>query len=313
MTTSGPDWNDLRFFLAAAREGTLSGAARALGVRHTTISRRLAALEAALGVSLVVRRPQGVEVTPLGQRLLPLGEDLERAIEAMTALARSGTRRVRLALPTGFSPFFADRMAAFRKACPDISLELTSGSRPVDLRHGEADLAVRVGPVADETLVARKLCVSGWSLYASRVYLDRHPMPIDPHRLSGHDIIGFHENLAGVPGARWVDAYGKGATIVFRVAEMTEMLAAALGGAGLAAMPCMLAEPEPRMVRLTPDILGSHPVSLVYRREIGDEAPVRAVICFVTAVIKDHAAMISGEPRRLPEGGSRIRPVDLAK
>ena len=62
-------------------------------------------------------------------------------------------------------------------------------------------------------------------------------------------------------------------------------------------------------MRLTPDILGSHPVSLVYRREIGDEAPVRAVICFVTAVIKDHAAMISGEPL----GGSRIRPVDLAK
>ncbi|WP_192249036.1 LysR family transcriptional regulator [Mesorhizobium silamurunense] len=238
------------------------------------------------------RHDDAAEVTPLGQRLLPLCEDLERAIEAMTALARSGTRRVRLALPTGFSPFFAERMAAFRKACPGIGLDLTSGSRPVDLRHGEADLAVRIGIVVDETLVARKLCVSGWSLYASRVYLDR--LPVDPRRLSGHEIIGFHDSLAGVPGARWVEAYGKGATIVFRVAEMTEMLAAALGGAGLAAMPCMLAEPEPRMVRLTPDILGSHPVSLVYRREIGDEAPVRAVIRFVTAVVRDHAALIGG-------------------
>ena len=133
MTTSGPDWNDLRFFLAAAREGTLSGAARALGVRHTTISRRLAALEAALGVSLVVRRPQGVEVTPLGQRLLPLGEDLERAIEAMTALARSGTRRVRLALPTGFSPFFADRMAAFRPG----KAKNSDGSAPGCRRRGK--------------------------------------------------------------------------------------------------------------------------------------------------------------------------------
>ncbi|RRH93425.1 hypothetical protein EH240_29710 [Mesorhizobium tamadayense] len=282
-------------------------------MRHTTIGRRLAALEAALGVSLVVRHPQGVEVTPLGRRLLPLGEDLERAIEAMTALARSGTRRVRLALPTGFSPFFAERMAAFRKTCPDISLELTSGSRRVDLRHGEADLAVRIGTVADETLVARRLCVSGWSLYASRAYLDRHPMPIDPHQLSGHEIIGFHDSLAGVPGARWIEAYGKGATIVLRVAEMTEMLAAALGGAGLAVMPCMLAEPEPRMVRLTPDILGSHPVSLVYRREIGDEAPVRAVIRFVIAVVGDRAALIGGEPRRLAECGSRTTPVDLAK
>ncbi|TIQ34277.1 MAG: LysR family transcriptional regulator [Mesorhizobium sp.] len=313
MTIGEPDWNDLRYFLAAARAGTLSGAARALGVRHTTISRRLAALEAALGASLVLRGPQGLEVTPLGLRLLPLGEDLERAVEAMTALVRSGMRRVRLALPTGFSPFFAERMAAFRKACPDIGLELTSGSRPVDLQHGEADLAVRIGPVADETLVARRLCDSGWSLYASRAYLDRHPMPIDPRRLTGHEIIGFHENLVGVPGARWVEAYGNGATIVFRVAEMTEMLGAALGGAGLAVMPCMLAEPEPRMVRLTPEILGSHPVSLVYRRDIGDEAPVRAVIRFVTAVIKDHAAMIGGEPRRLPESGRGSGAVDLAK
>ncbi|AZO70781.1 MULTISPECIES: LysR family transcriptional regulator [unclassified Mesorhizobium] len=313
MTIGEPDWNDLRFFLAAARAGTLSGAARALGVRHTTIGRRLAALETALGASLVLRGPQGVEVTPLGRRLLPLGEDLERAIEAITALARPGTRRVRLALPTGFSPIFAERMAAFRKACPGIGLELTSGSRPVDLRHGEADLAVRIGTLTDETLVARKLCVSGWSLYASRAYLDRHPMPIDPRSLSGHEIIGFHENLAGVPGARWIEAHGEGATIVLRVAEMTEMLAAALGGAGLAVMPCMLAEPEPRMVRLTPDILGSHPVSLVCRREIGNEAPVRAVIRFVTAVIKDHAALIGGEPRRLAESGSRTAPIDLAK
>lgn len=311
MTTGEPDWNDLRYFLAAARAGTLSGAARALGVRHTTIGRRLAALEAALGVSLVVRHPQGIEVTPLGQKLLPLSEDLERVMQAMTDFARSGMQRVRLALPTGFSPFFAERMAAFRKACPDIGLELTSGSRPVDLRHGEADLAVRIGTVADETLIARKLCVSGWSLYASRAYLDRHPMPIDPRSLSGHEIVGFHENLAGVPGARWIEAYGKGATIVLRVAEMTEMLAAALGGAGLAVMPCMLAEPEPRMVRLTPDILGSHPVSLVYRREIGDEAPVRAVTRFVTAVVRDHAALIGGKPRRLVESGTAR--IGLAK
>ena len=297
MRAGEPDWNDLRYFLATARAGTLSGAARALGVRHTTISRRLAALEGALGASLVVRGPQGIEVTPLGKRLLPFGEDLERAIEAMTALVRSGTRRVRLALPTGLSPYFAERMAAFLKAYPDISLELTSGSRPVDLLHGEADLAVRMGVVADDTLIARKLCDAGWSLYASRSYLERHPAPIDPNRLAGHEIIGFHENLARVPGARWIEAHGAGATTVFRVAEMTEMLAAALSGAGLAAMPCMLAEAEPRMVRLVPDILGSHPVSLVYRREIGAEAPVRAVIRFVTAVIKDHAALISGEAR----------------
>jgi DNA-binding transcriptional LysR family regulator len=295
IKTGEPDWNDLRYFLAAARAGTLSGAARALGVRHTTISRRLTALEGTLGVSLVVRRPHGIEITPLGQKLLPLGDDVERAMQALTAFVRSGKNRVRLALPSGFSSLVGESMAAFHRAHPDINLELTSGSRPVDLQHGEADLAVRIGTVADDSLIAQKLCVSGWSIYASQRYLDSHPTPIDPRQLAGHEIIGFHASLAGVPGAKWIEAHGAGATTVFRVAEMTEMLAAALSGAGLAVMPCMLAEAEPQMVRLAPDILGSHPVWLVYRREIGAEAPVRAVIRFVASVIKDHAALISGE------------------
>ncbi|TJW42980.1 MAG: LysR family transcriptional regulator, partial [Mesorhizobium sp.] len=144
IKTGEPDWNDLRYFLAAARAGTLSGAARALGVRHTTISRRLTALEGALGVSLVVRRPHGIEITPLGRKLLPLGDDLERAMQALTALVRSGKNRVRLALPSGFSSLFGQSMAAFHKTHANINLELTSGSRPVDLQRGEADLAVRV-------------------------------------------------------------------------------------------------------------------------------------------------------------------------
>lgn len=110
----------------------------------------------------------------------------------------------------------------------------------------------------------------------------------------------FHGSLAGVPGARWVEAHGAGATIVFRVTEMTEMLAAALSGAGLAVMPCMLAETKPRMIRLVPDVLGSHPVSIVYRREIGAEAPVRAVIRFVASVIKAHSALIGGQRPRAP-------------
>jgi molybdate transport repressor ModE-like protein len=292
--TGEPDWNDVRYFLAVARTGTLSGAARALGVRHTTVSRRVAALEQALGVSLVVRQPDGIELTPVGQKLVPLGDDLERAMEALQMLVRSGRNRVRLALPSGFSMLFAERIAGFQKACPNIVLDLISGSRPVDLQHGAADLALRVGPVADEALIAQKLCVSGWSLYASERYLATHPAPTDPRRLAGHAIIGFDARLATVPGARWIEEHGAGATVALRLGEMTEMLTAAASGAGLAVMPCMLAEREPRVLRLTAEVVGSSPVSLVYRREIGLEGPVRAVIRFVTSVIRENAAWISG-------------------
>jgi DNA-binding transcriptional LysR family regulator len=296
MTNSRePDWNDVRYFLAVARSGSLAGAARLLGVRHTTVSRRLIALEQSLGVSLVVRRAEGIELTPLGRKLLPMADDLERTMQALLKLARSGRNHVRLALPSGLSTLFAARIAAFQAAHPDIALDLASGSRPVDLQQGEADLALRIGPIADETLIAQRLCTSGWSLYASQRYLDRHPAPGDPRHLAGHEVIGFHASLAGVPGAKWVEAHGAGATTVLHLAEMTEMLAAALSGAGLAILPCILADGEPRLLRLTREIIGSQVVSLVYRREAGLEPPVRAVIGFAASVIKDNAALIGGE------------------
>jgi DNA-binding transcriptional LysR family regulator len=293
-TTVEPDWNDIRTFLAVAREGSLSGAARALGVQHTTVSRRLEALERAMGVSLVVRLPGGIALTPLGQMMRMKSITLDRAMGDLMASVLSGVHQVRLALPSGFSTIFAERLVTFHQTHPEISLELTSGSRPVDLLRGEADLALRIGPIVDTELVARRLCMSGWSLYAAPRYLERHPAPSDPCDLAGHDVIGFSARLAGVPGARWIEAHGSGATIVLQLSEMTEVLSAALGGAGLAFLPCMLAAGEPRMVRLTRETIGNHPLSLVFRREIGRELPVRTVIRMVVSVIKDNAALISG-------------------
>ena len=113
---------------------TLAGAARALGVEHSTISRRLlSALERALGVPLVIRRPNGLQPTQLGEKLLSLAEDAEAGVLAIQAIAATGGGRVRLAVPSGFSKFFGEHLAGIHRDFPDISLELLSGSRPVDL------------------------------------------------------------------------------------------------------------------------------------------------------------------------------------
>ena len=289
------DWNDVRSFLAVARAGSLSAAARELGVRHTTVSRQVAALERALGASLLARRPEGIALTEFGQRLLPTGQSLERAMTAFVDAASGNTTKVRLALPSGLSGRLAERLAAFHASVPGVQLEITSGSRPVDLLRGEADLAVRVGPITDETLVAVRLGTAGWSLYASDGYLARRSAPADPRNLTGHEVIGFHPRLSGVTGAVWLEAHGAGATIVMRLSDMTEVLDAATAGAGLALLPCVLGDAEPRLRRLTPEVLGTQPVSLVFRREIGRDAPVRAVIRFVTSVLKEHGAAIRGE------------------
>ena len=288
------DWNDLRYFLRAAQAGTLAGAARAMGVDHSTIGRRLSALERALGAPLVIRAPDGLHLTPLGASLVPLAEEVERAVLALHGRASQRRARVRLAMPTGFTGLFSSNLERLRTAHPHLTLELLTGSRPVDLKRGEADLALRSGPVADEELIARPLGESGWSLYAAPSYLARRPAPVDIDDLSGHDLIGYDPALSEVPAAQWIEERARSAIVVLRSREMSDMQAAALSGAGLAMLPCLAADGEAGLVRLTPRVLATRRLSLVYPREARLAQPVQAVIRFVLDVMQENATRIAG-------------------
>lgn len=287
------DWDDLRCVLAAARAGTLAGAARALGVEHSTISRRLTAVEEGLGAPLFTRGPDGLALTEAGQKVIPLLEQMERAALAVTEVVSAQTTRVRLATPSGFGGLLNPHLGRFQAQHPNITLELLSSSRPVDLKKSEADLALRVGPLDDPELVARKIADVGWSLYAAPTYLARHPAPADPRQLAGHDLLGFADSLAHVPGARWLQQHGQGANVVMRYRELTDMISACLAGLGLAALPCMVTPAQP-LQRLTREVLGSQRLTLVYRKEVLVSVAVRAVLEFVTEVMAEHAPGMSG-------------------
>lgn len=288
------DWDDLRYFIRAAQTKTLAGAARALGVEHSTIGRRLTALERAFGAPVFIRGPDGLRLTPLGERVLPLIEEVERAVRSVQELIASDKARVRLAVPSGFTTLITGHVARLQEDHPGISLEIDSGSRRVDLKKGEAELALRIGPVADQDLVVQSVGEVGLSLYAADAYLARRPAPTDPRKLAGHEVIGFDQSLAAVPGAKWLALHGAGTTVVLRCREMTDMLAAASAGLGLAVLPCMLGDTQPALKRLTDEVLASNKLSLVYRREMLRVLPVRAVITFVNMVIREHARFISG-------------------
>ena len=291
------DWDDLRYFLRAVEQKTLAGAARAMGVEHTTIGRRLSALERSLGAPLVLRGPDGLRLTPLGERVVPLAREVERVVASVRELVSSQRTRVRLAVPTGFTKLFTDRLGALREKHPELSLELVSGARPVDLAKSEADLAIRIGTVRDESLVAKKLVESGWALYAAESYIARRGAPMSLDDLAGHDVVGFDPSLASVPPAVWLEARAENATVVVRSREATDMLTAALSGAGLAALPCLLADAEPTLRRLTPEPIASPLVSLVYRREARLSDEVRAVVAFVADVMREEAPRIRGDQR----------------
>ena len=288
------DWDDLRFFLSAANSRSLSGAARAMGVEHTTIGRRLSSLERCLGAPVVLRGPDGLRLTPLGARIAPLIAELERTVGAISEIAASQRARVRLATPSGFTKIVSRDLAGLRKDHPEILLEIVSGARPLDLKNGEVHLAIRLGPITDGDLIAKKICNAGFSLYASEAYLSCHPALVNPQALAGHEVIGFDAGLASTPAGKWIAAHQEGAAVVLHGREMADVLSAVLSGAGLAVLPCFMGDDEPSLRRLTQEVLAESPLSIVYSREVRVAEPVRAVFRYLAAVLRRQARGIGG-------------------
>jgi len=195
-------WDDVRFFLAVARMGSLSGAARTLGVGHVTVGRRIALLEKRLGVTLLNRTPDGFATTSAGQAILrqcaameSAALDLERVAAGRDALV---TGSVRLTTTEALAyQLIAPAIAALRQVHPDLQINLAVTVRSLDIARRDADLAVRFARPAASELVSRKLGEIGFSLYASQRYLAKSGVPKRGQGLAGYDLIAF----TGAPAA----------------------------------------------------------------------------------------------------------------
>jgi DNA-binding transcriptional LysR family regulator len=293
------DWNDLRYFLAVCRAGSLVGAGRSLGVRHSTVGRRIDALEAALGASLFMRAPDGFALTDAGRSIVPPAEDAERAVMAVERRVAGGDRRVdgivRVATSESFSGFLMRRLPELQAEHPTLTVEVLSGNASLDLMRREADLAVRFMETTQGDLVSRRLCDAGWSLYASEAYLARAASPKAPTDLARHDVIGFDETMARSPGAVWLDEHRAGARIAVRCNSLMSALSASIAGMGVAVLPCFLAEAEPSLRRLSDEVLAARAIWLVFHPDVAEIRRVRTVIDFVAAIVGREAATFRGD------------------
>jgi DNA-binding transcriptional LysR family regulator len=293
------DWNDLRYLLAIARHGTLAAAARALGVEHTTVGRRLSGLETALAAKLFTRGPDGFALTRAGGEIVPLAEEMERSAGAIERRVSGEDARiagnVRLTTSEAVSGYLVTQFASLRERHPELMVEILSGNRAYDLLRGEADLAVRVRDTSDPELISRRIASAGWSLYASPAYVARKALLADPADLAGHDVIGFDQSLAFVPGALWLEKHAGGASVVLRGNSIVAVLNAATFGLGIAVLPCFLGDRAPGLERLTPQVTGSREVSLVVHPDLVKVARVRAVMDCVVAAFTRDALLWSGE------------------
>lgn len=251
------DWNDLRCYLGVARAGSTIGAAKALGVSQSTVQRRLAVLETQLGVSLAIRRAEGYVLTDQGRALLPLAEQVERAIsgfaDAAALAAAHEQATIRLTCPEPVAPRLSPLLERFRAQRPQHHIEIVTSDRYLDLRKGEADVAFRSGDT-DADLVGRKVADSVWAVYASRAYVDRHGAPGSVGELNDHALATLDATLAGHRVVVWLSKVAPKARIAARSTSVLGLVQAVRSGLGVGPLPVNIADDETDLLQVLPPV-----------------------------------------------------------
>jgi DNA-binding transcriptional LysR family regulator len=252
------DWNDLRYFLAVADGGSTLAAGRALRVSQTTVARRIAALEEALGLPLFEKRQAGYSLTPAGEELLDRARHVEDAAngfsEAAAAQARDTSGTVRITTQEIFTnTLLAPMLRELHEQHPDIRIEIDTQQQLLNLGEGEADIALRsTAQSAPAGTVGRLICVDDWTLYCSREYGERHGIPRTRQQLLGHAIIGGGGGKLWLHYEAWLRSLGLEGQVAMHHASSTGLLSAVRSGFGIAVLPCVVADAEPDLVRCLP-------------------------------------------------------------
>jgi DNA-binding transcriptional LysR family regulator len=288
-------WDDVRYFLAIHRCGTLSGAARVLAVDQTTVGRRLGALEESLNARLFDRTPDGFLLTSAGESILAAAEKVEASVLELGRTAGN----VRLATSEAFAvTFLLERIGELRRRYDGIHVEVFVGQTMVDLSRREADIALRIRPrglaPAQPHLIARKLSDIAFALYGARDYLERHGRPLRPDVLRDHRLIGWCSDGSSIPGVDWLGQAGREGEVVVRCSSILSLIRAAQAGIGLAVLPCYAAETHPELARLSDPIDWSE-LWLVVHPDVRRAARVRAVMDFLIEVVERSAPVLRGD------------------
>ena len=286
------DWNDLRAFLAVARTGRLTAAATRLGADHTTVARRIAALERALKARLFDRSPAGYSLTPQGERLMPQAEAMESLALAAQSdvgeadLSVSGT--VRIGAPEGFGSYFlAPRLSQLADAHPELEVQLVAIPGVLSLSKREADIAIALSPPREGRLLARRLTDYKLGLYGASSYLDARPPLHARADMAGHRFIGYIEDLLYAPELDYMEAPDVPITVRLKSSNLIAQLRACLAGAGLCVIPHFIAAQEPRLVHVLPrQVELTRSFWLLTHADLKNIARVRAVSDFVVDEVK---------------------------
>lgn len=307
------NWDDLRHFLAIAREGSIGAAARSLRVNQSTTQRRLQALEQALGCALVERHATGYQLTPQGQILVASVSDVEAAVDAVQRRVASfdnkdvGLIRVTCLVSVGQRLIGSGLLDAFHARHPGMIVELLMEQRVLDLSKGEADIAIRGGTPGPGALVARKIAEPPWGIYASRVFVERYGRPAEPRDIERFLVVELTDEFQNLPAVRWMRFCAPQAKIAVRCASIPGVHLAVRAGAGLAPLPAIYAADDADLVSLfgtIPEL--TYPMFLVAHKDIRRRPRVNAFFEFCLRELKP--VLLDGAMAEHP-GRPAVRPA----
>ncbi|GAN81852.1 transcriptional regulator, LysR family [Acidocella aminolytica 101 = DSM 11237] len=278
----GVDWDDLRSFLAIAREGTLSAAARRLGVQQSTMGRRLAALEAKAGVRLLERTPHGFRLTSAGEAARTEVERMEDAAQAAERAVSGRDARlegiVRLTTVSDFaSGILMQALADLAQRYPGILVELITDDRTLSLAAREADLAIRLARPKGQLLLGRRIGEVSFGIYASAAYLaERDAQALPGGDGVGHRLILTRDENGSYPEIDALAAMAPRAEVALRTDSRASQLAAALAGLGVVVLGHHVAV-DTDLVRLDAPPLPAREIWLVQHEDTRNVPRIRAV------------------------------------
>ncbi|AJP53852.1 LysR family transcriptional regulator [Pseudomonas simiae] len=249
-------WELYRSFLGVFREGSLSGAARQLGITQPTVGRHIAALETALGVVLFTRSPNGLLPTALARTLRAHAETMERTAAALERAASSQGDDVRGVVRVSASEVVGVEvlppiLTQLRQTHPHLRVELVLTNRLSDLLQLEADIAVRMVRPSQEQLLARRIGLIEVGLHARDDYLLQHGTPLHMQDLASHSVIGFDQENAFIRSLA-IKGFERSTFACSSDSDLAQ-LALIRAGAGIGGCQVQLAKRDPRLRRVLPE------------------------------------------------------------
>lgn len=289
------NWNDIRFFLAAGRAGSLNAAAKSLRTSQPTVGRRIAALEAVLGASLFDRHQEGLTLTKAGQALWASALAMEAAAHALDreVLVQDETMAgvVRVSTTEGLGTLWlTPRLPALAAAHPALTIELLLDNDAADLLRREADVAIRLARPITPNLIARRVGELAFQLFASLDYIARNGTPTGIDGLHAHRLVtvALRESMLD---DTWLQILDAGTSVAYRSNSPVAQVAAVQAGIGIGLLPAYVGHVLPNLATiLSPDLWRRREIWLVAHPEVRNSRRVRVVFDEIVRLFQAGAA-----------------------